>query len=600
MAEPRPSDPGRLESKWTDFDDEEVYERVKGQVDSSTVKNFVVEFGKDVSRIALNLDLQDFQTLFNTKRDHDYPIRWINTWMEPSSPDDTSQPTRERMDTIEKIGHHYGFSRRLRTSIKTWDQVKPMLQGMKKHQTGGTNKASVPAPAPASTTNPGQSEDLEKGLAVSEQANRPSSQTSQSPKVPTPEEKAAQAMKMMKLRDMQLVYDSLNYTTIDHGVDKFVCIGANWLYKRPQSAKPLESLVPPSYWAWYALCYDPNSPGATAPDTVLTFYEAPYHGAVPGGEDEAEWKHKVEKSLKANARRNLLQLSKHGITEYEKNIIELTAVRSPQQSDSSSISRAPTLTHDTTPLSLECSSNLFYYLFEDYLPALAVLNDCSDRLQNVERRILHTAKHKSHSLPEHGNENIIPSLYRISKDLRQLQHLFSSYKVLIQRVLDFSAMPTEHPPLKTAKLAPSARDRFERLSDRLQLLMLNTIQEYLDENSSLLTTYFNLTAQKDSQATARLTRSATLLAKLSVLFLPVSFITAYFSIQIPEITAGYTANSYWGTFGVTLFLSFLSLFFFSKVLVVISDTLEESSAQLAAWFKHVARGQKQKGMPEED
>jgi hypothetical protein len=97
--------------------------------------------------------------------------------------------------------------------------------------------------------------------------------------------------------------------------------------------------------------------------------------------------------------------------------------------------------------------------------------------------------------------------------------------------------------------------------------------------------YFNLTAQKDSQATARLTRSATLLAKL-IFFLPISFITAYFSIQIPDLTGSYTAKTYWGTFGVTCFISFLSLFFFSKMLVVISDSLDEASSKFSAYLVH--------------
>jgi Mg2+ and Co2+ transporter CorA len=70
--------------------------------------------------------------------------------------------------------------------------------------------------------------------------------------------------------------------------------------------------------------------------------------------------------------------------------------------------------------------------------------------------------------------------------------------------------------------------------------MLDTIDEYLVEKSSLSDTYFNLLAQKDSQATAKLNRSASLLAKLSVFFLPISFMTSYFSVQIPDLVSGPT------------------------------------------------------------
>ncbi len=75
--------------------------------------------------------------------------------------------------------------------------------------------------------------------------------------------------------------------------------------------------------------------------------------------------------------------------------------------------------------------------------------------------------------------DIIPELYRINKELRQLHHLFESYKILIQRILSFAVGVTDSGVqlAKASRLDPSARDRFERLGDRLQLLMLNTIKE---------------------------------------------------------------------------------------------------------------------------
>lgn len=90
-------------------------------------------------------------------------------------------------------------------------------------------------------------------------------------------------------------------------------------------------------------------------------------------------------------------------------------------------------------------------------------------------------------------------------------------------------------PARGVKLSQKAYDRFARLNDRLKLLMLDTIDEYLEEKSSLSNTYFNLLALKDSQATAKLNRSASLLAKLSVFFLPISFMTSYFSVEIPDL-----------------------------------------------------------------
>lgn len=128
---------------------------------------------------------------------------------------------------------------------------------------------------------------------------------------------------------------------------------------------------------------------------------------------------------------------------------------------------------------------------------------------------------------------------------------------------------------RRVKLSQRAFDRFDRLGIRLRLLMLDTIDEYLAEKASLSDTYFNLMSQLDSQATSALNRSASLLAKLSVFFLPISFMTSYFSVQIPELTDNYTGATYWVTFAVIATLSFLSLFFFSRLLMVVSDVLDE-------------------------
>lgn len=191
------------------------------------------------------------------------------------------------------------------------------------------------------------------------------------------------------------------------------------------------------------------------------------------------------------------------------------------------------------------------------------------------------------------NSNLIKLLYARSKDLRQLKHLFESYENLIKGIMalgtdlgsDDKDLPafasstgnlsTTVGPVRGVKLSQKAFDRFDRLSIRLRLLMLDTIDEYLEEKASLSNTYFNLMSQKDSQATSKLNRSASLLAKLSVFFLPISFMTSYFSIQIPELTNNYTGTTYWVSFAVVATMSFLSLFFFSRLLMVVSDVLDE-------------------------
>lgn len=203
--------------------------------------------------------------------------------------------------------------------------------------------------------------------------------------------------------------------------------------------------------------------------------------------------------------------------------------------------------------------------------------------------------HQDRKNKDRDNSDIIRLLYARSKDLRQLKHLFESYEKLIKGIMNLGTdTASEERDLsgvfastgthlgsggsghaRRVKLSQRAFDRFDRLGTRLRLLMLDTIDEYLAEKASLSDTYFNLMSQNDSQATSKLNRSASLLAKLSVFFLPISFMTSYFSIQIPELTDGYTGTTYWVAFAVIATLSFMSLFFFSRLLMVVSDVLDE-------------------------
>ena len=75
---------------------------------------------------------------------------------------------------------------------------------------------------------------------------------------------------------------------------------------------------------------------------------------------------------------------------------------------------------------------------------------------------------------------------------------------------------------------------------------------------------------RQSEAVEKLTRITILLAKVTILFMPVSLMTGYFSTQISELEGVYTATTYWVCFAVIVTLSFLFLVVFG----VISHTLE--------------------------
>jgi hypothetical protein len=81
---------------------------------------------------------------------------------------------------------------------------------------------------------------------------------------------------------------------------------------------------------------------------------------------------------------------------------------------------------------------------------------------------------------------------------------------------------------------------------------------------------FNLIALKDSQAVEKLTRITILLAKATILFLPVSLMTAYFSTELQGVKGGYTKVDYWASFTVIFVVSIVLLMLFG----VASDTVE--------------------------
>jgi hypothetical protein len=79
-----------------------------------------------------------------------------------------------------------------------------------------------------------------------------------------------------------------------------------------------------------------------------------------------------------------------------------------------------------------------------------------------------------------------------------------------------------------------------------------------------------LIALKDSQAVEKLTRITILLAKVTILFLPVSLMTGYFSTELEGVKGVYTQVEYWVSFAVIMVLSIILLSLFGYV----SDTVE--------------------------
>ncbi|KAL1866982.1 hypothetical protein VTK73DRAFT_4421 [Phialemonium thermophilum] len=546
MPHPEPRPRESLFRKFRDFDDLDEYQRVLRACHDLGSSNFVVQFGAKHARTATDLDASEIKAFLALPSTDDYPIRWINFWN-----------TTKQKDAIGCVGEHFGFTGRLRASITNWDRYKPML------------KARPPKekrlPDPFSKEAAATEKDLEQG---------PPGGTS---------EDSLHPLNPAETMYFRLVQSSMNYTSIDQG-QRFTCIGANWLHNRPDlglDMDPSAPLVPPRHWAWLVL-----GMSGDRTDTVISIHEAPNFETPPRSmpeKDRDEWRARELRSMRQNTVRVLTQLSRIGIDQHKDSAaLSLKAIREPlwlvqQQQPAPGSRRSSTYVAEGRVAEVG-ASNLFYYLFEDDLAAGAVLLRSEMRLRDLTKRVLRSSHLKENKT---ADTKIIPELHKFGQDLRLMQHLFESYKILVQTILDPDSGDAE--TVERVKIEQQARDRFRRLRSRLQLILLDKIKECLDEKTELSSTFFNLTAQKDSEATARLTRSATVLAKLSVLFLPVSFMTSYFSVAIPDMLSSYTSRTYWGAFGVVLGISIVCLFFFSRVLMAVTERLENVSEPIERW-----------------
>ncbi|KAI0872336.1 hypothetical protein GGS24DRAFT_491560 [Hypoxylon argillaceum] len=574
MSYPDPPPPAvsSLNAKFEDFDRPEVFSKAVPHAESLASQNFVVEFGPEHARIAFNLDASNIKTLLESERDvQNYPIRWINIW----------DPTTQKK-ALTAIGDHYEFSERLIRLMCLPAKPQSLHHLRRFRERHGLAKFGR------------RHGDIEAGRP-SNGANNEYPLESQST-VHLPKDDIHLAEVDDDSMELYLqVKNTVNYFSTDQ-TQKAFCIGAHWLHKRPVGIHEHEhkSMMPPKHWQWLTLCND---------HTVLSIHERPSFEPVPDKEDYKTWEDMELKNMRANTLDVLRQLSREGFDLYKKKPLSLNSVRRPlnrwhgHARDSMTLDRHDTgmsFANGAEPISLadEGTSNLFYYLFEDYVAA-GPLRTAGEKLEHIRPQIRNKTR------------DIIPTLHYLSRDLRELKHLFENYKNLISKITALGKADAQAPnghveDVRRVMLTDTALSRFDRLGDRLQYLMLNSIEGYLGEISAVSSTYFNLTQQKDSEATARLTRSATLLAKLSVFFLPISFLTSYFSIQIEDLYMYWHGTDYWYSFAVIASVSFVSLFFFSRLLMFFSDTLDAWASHIMVWFRKVWRAMGFKVHDEDD
>jgi Mg2+ and Co2+ transporter CorA len=320
-------------------------------------------------------------------------------------------------------------------------------------------------------------------------------------------------------------------------------------------------------WSWLLLCED---------KTVIMIHEDPYpyqHGT----------QNHYQQECSARIRQNLINIFRQLSNGYDHS-------RDPPSKRLPLRIRLGEVEEETTHRPTDMPGLLFYYLFDDWENIYSYMirgNGYADEIDRLRENMLKKAE------LEH-----VDRLHHIGRKLGVLKRLYSSYDILIEQVLkkqeatlaslkNSQAFPSGmqsmeqstqlvDPNLMGVPLSSAARMRFETLRRRIRLYALNEVEECLLQKESLTMVNFNLIAIKESYSVERLTRITLLLAKVTMLFMPVSLMSGYFSSQL--VDAEFTIKSYWTSFAIILTVSILALTIFS----VLSGA-DEGKMDLKSW-----------------
>lgn len=66
-----------MATRFENYDDESVFERCQNKALDEGTHNFVVDFGRDATRIVFDVAAEEIQELLSASKDEKCPIRWM-------------------------------------------------------------------------------------------------------------------------------------------------------------------------------------------------------------------------------------------------------------------------------------------------------------------------------------------------------------------------------------------------------------------------------------------------------------------------------------------------------------------------------------------
>ncbi|EGC43406.1 conserved hypothetical protein [Histoplasma capsulatum var. duboisii H88] len=519
----------QLWETFRDLDNAIHFAECRGRLIDEATQNFVVDFGNDEAHAAFDLGEEDFAALLSSKRPKSLETRWINIW----------SPEHQR-ELVQTVTSNYKISARLQAMMIS-KPVTPSqdIRAVSPKLTSRDMEEPEPGSESGGKSLPASVVDLEGGYPL--EGIQRAGKAFSSPN--------GTGFSMISLS--QIVDKIWHFSSVDYG-EKSSAI----------SAAPL--LVKLTL----------HNAG-----TVISIHENPFPS--PTSLNPAQRQQAVE-VIRRNTNLVFSAISSQHIASENSNALITTYVRNfPNETGTAAIKTG------------EGPSLLFYYLFDNWPANYSLVigreHSYSAALDQLRRRMV-----------ERAQVQLIDDLHKLGRQLAVLKRIYQSYDLIVNRVLKRQRLLREeirnaqpanaHPPnhqrdsnfgfdflsrgntwksngfdemnpseLGGIQLSSAAIGRFERLLDRIRLYALSEIDECLAEKESMTFMVFNLIAVKDSQAVERLTRTTILIAKATILFLPVTLMTSYFSTEIEELQGVYTVKQYWIAFAVLLVLSALVL-----------------------------------------
>ncbi|RAR11167.1 adp-ribosylation factor protein [Stemphylium lycopersici] len=535
------------------FDSERNFDLFDRQTRDPRSNNFCIDFGEENAFCAFDLGAHSYDKLLNAPRPTELHTRWINIWM----------PYNQK-DLIRTLASHFDFTPRLMGMMMS-DPVPPRNGVSLRTKKSSSTLRSLMSHKSHGSGKPNSIQERAK------QANEEALDAESSIGMTS----LMQSTQLEMVRDMshyQLVNDVWHWSTVDQG-RRYMCVGYNSLHNI--RTKPHEDHHHPEntdrsrdipqgkrVWNWLALCED---------KTVITISEDPFPFAN-SALSAADLK------VLFTTRRNLVNVFRQ-LTKSPTPLRDAALIQLPLRQ------RVGSSHEETAHRATDAPGLLFYYLFEDWGATFDLI---SRREQGYGAELDRLRK----EMLQKANLTHVDQLHHIGCQLAVLKRVYQSYELIIERVLKkqeatLASLKNSHILSGAASLASShriinespgplvpeadsllgvalssaARVRFERLKDRIVLYALSEIQECLDQKESLVMMNFNLIAIKESFSVERLTWVTLLLAKITILFTPVTLMTGYFSIQFKD--KFFEMDAYWKSFGYIFGASLALLVLFS-------------------------------------